>query len=88
MVIRGAGSAREELANSEPCNVCLFYMKLINIRFCYYSNENGELVRIRVNDTEGTYYTPGHVNYYAYVFGESDRFLKYNKKKIDHWKPP
>ena len=90
MVIRGSGGDRTKLANSEPCNVCLFYMKLMNIRNCYYSNEEGDLVKIKVNETEETYYTPGHINYYAYIFGSSVKFVEYNRtpKKQDKWKPP
>ena len=73
VVIRVSASENLELVNSKPCNVCLWYMKMIGVRNCYHSDENGGLSRIKVQDTDQTYFTQGHIKYYEFILGKGDK---------------
>ena len=92
VVIRVSASENLELVNSKPCNVCLWYMKMIGVRNCYYSDESGGLTRIKIQDTDQTYFTPGHIKYYEFVLGKGDKCAdfgwKCHHKKKTNRKPP
>jgi hypothetical protein len=43
---------RGEMKNSRPCNNCIRYMKLFNVRKVYYSDNDGDIVLEKVKDME------------------------------------
>jgi len=49
-----------ELVNSRPCACCVDYLKDLGfIRYVYYSNEHGEIVRERISEMISTHLSIG-----------------------------
>ena len=49
-------SANGELRNSCPCAICLDYLKKLNlIRYIYYSNQDGDLIRENLGEMISTH---------------------------------
>jgi len=56
-----------ELFNSNPCNTCLYYMKLYCIKSVYYSDENGDIIKEKINQIEVEHHSIGHRKYLKYL---------------------
>lgn len=41
-------SATHKLGSSRPCNMCLHAMKIMHIKYIYYSNGDGEIVKEKI----------------------------------------
>jgi len=49
------------LKDSKPCNDCLKYLKRVRMfRYCFYSNDEGEIVRSRLNELTNEHKSRGH----------------------------
>ncbi len=56
-----------ELLNSKPCNSCLYYMKLYGVKSVYYSDENGDIIKEKINQIEVEHNSIGHRRYLQYL---------------------
>lgn len=57
----------DELMNSKPCNTCLYYMKLFGVKSVYYSDENGDIIKEKINQIEVEHQSIGHRKYMKYL---------------------
>lgn len=45
-------TAKGDLADSKPCKICMEAIKDCGIKFIYYSNKNGSIIREQINGRE------------------------------------
>jgi deoxycytidylate deaminase len=70
------------LVNSKPCNTCIYYMQLYGIKSVYYSNEDGEIVKEKLNDITADHLSISQNKYYKYIENGKDRYIfDYGKEK-------
>jgi hypothetical protein len=48
-------SSTHKLGSSRPCNMCLHAMKIMHIKYIYYSNANGEIVKEKIKYMKSTH---------------------------------
>ncbi len=68
-----------DLVNSKPCNTCIYYMQLYGIKSVYYSNEEGEIVKEKINNITADHMSISQNKYYKYI--ESGDKYVFNQKK-------
>ena len=51
---------QDEMCNSAPCMHCTEILKLCNIKYIIYSNENGNLEKYKMKDYENNHVTLGY----------------------------
>lgn len=56
-----------QLLNSKPCNTCLYYMKLFGVKTVYYSDENGDIIKEKINQIEVEHSSIAHRRYLKYL---------------------
>ena len=54
------------LVNSKPCNTCIYYMQLYGIKSVYYSNEDGVIVKEKLNDITADHLSISQNKYYKF----------------------
>ena len=67
-----------QLLNSKPCNSCLYYMKLFGVKSVYYSNENGDIIKEKVNNIEVEHQSVGHRRYLNYLENKSSGTVRFS----------
>ena len=55
------------LKNSKPCNHCLATLRLFGIRNVYYSNDDGNIEKYRLDDIIADFPSSGQRNYYRFL---------------------
>ncbi len=68
------------LVNSKPCNTCIYYMQLYGIKSVYYSNEDGEIVKEKLNDITADHLSISQNKYYKYIESGGDRYILDERK--------
>ena len=63
------------LVNSKPCNTCIYYMQLYGIKSVYYSNEDGVIVKEKLNDITADHLSISQNKYYKYIDNGGDRYV-------------
>ncbi len=63
------------LVNSKPCNTCIYYMQLYGIKSVYYSNEDGVIVKEKLNDITADHLSISQNKYYKYIENGGDRYV-------------
>jgi len=74
-----------DLVNSKPCNTCIYYMQLYGIKSVYYSNEEGEIVKEKINNITADHMSISQNKYYKYIEnGDKNIFdqRKENEKNV------
>jgi hypothetical protein len=56
-------SVTNKLGSSRPCNMCLHAMKILHIKYVYYSNVNGEIIKEKIK-----YMKSNHISSYQKKF--------------------
>ncbi len=72
-----------DLVNSKPCNTCIYYMQLYGIKSVYYSNEEGEIVKEKLNDITADHLSISQNKYYKYIENGGDRYVFDERKDKD-----
>ena len=70
-----------DLVNSKPCNTCIYYMQLYGIKAVYYSNEDGDIIKEKLNDIIADHLSISQNKYYKYIESGEDKYIL-NEKKI------
>ena len=72
-----------DLVNSKPCNTCIYYMQLYGIKSVYYSNEEGEIVKEKLNDITADNLSISQNKYYKYIESGEDKYVFDERKNKD-----
>ena len=72
-----------DLVNSKPCNTCIYYMQLYGIKSVYYSNEDGEIVKEKLNDITADHLSISQNKYYKYIESGENKYIFDQKKDKD-----
>ena len=70
-----------DLVNSKPCNTCIYYMQLYGIKSVYYSNEDGEIVKEKLNDITADHLSISQNKYYKYIESGGDKNIFDQRKE-------
>ena len=70
-----------DLVNSKPCNTCIYYMQLYGIKSVYYSNEEGVIVKEKLNDITADHLSISQNKYYKYIESGRDKYIFDEKKE-------
>ncbi len=54
------------LKNSKPCTHCLDTLRLFNVKCIYYSNDEGQIVKERLNEVDQDRLSGGQKNLYKF----------------------
>ena len=68
------------LANSKPCSACRYYLKLFNVKDIIYTDDNGNLIKEKVDDLEDSFVSIAHFNYSEYLKGNCSLLFPPHKK--------
>jgi len=68
------------LANSKPCNNCIYYLRLYGVKNVYYSNDNGVIVKEKINYIENEHCSLGHNRYCKYLENNDANFITFKSK--------
>lgn len=55
-------NAKGNLDNSLPCAMCTHMLKEFGIKYVYYSDNNGDIIRQKVRDLKGSHISHGLCN--------------------------
>ena len=73
----------DSFADSKPCSTCAYYLKLFGFRNCYYSNDDGMIIKKKINDLDFNFTSDAHESYSEFIKGNTNTiFKKRIKKKI------
>lgn len=72
-----------DLVNSKPCNTCIYYMQLYGIKSVYYSNEDGDIVKEKLNNIIADHLSISQNKYYKYIESGEDKYIFSEKKGKD-----
>ena len=70
-----------DLVNSKPCNTCIYYMQLYGIKSVYYSNEEGEIIKEKINNITADHMSISHNKYYKYIENGDKNIFDQKKDK-------
>jgi deoxycytidylate deaminase len=70
-----------DLVNSKPCNTCIYYMQLYGIKSVYYSNEDGEIVKEKINNITADHMSISQNKYYKYIDSGDKNIFDQRKEK-------
>ena len=48
-------SVTHKLGSSRPCNMCLHAMKILHIKYIYYSDVHGEIIKEKIKHMSATH---------------------------------
>ena len=72
-----------DLVNSKPCNTCIYYMQLYGIKSVYYSNEDGVIVKEKLNEITADHLSISQNKYSQSVESGGDRYVFDERKDKD-----
>ena len=70
-----------DLVNSKPCNTCIYYMQLYGIKSVYYSNEDGEIIKEKINNITADHMSISQNKYYKYIENGDKNIFDQRKEK-------
>lgn len=64
------------LKNSKPCSHCIKNMKLFNIKYVYYSTDDGKIIKERVENLTTDHLSGGQKNLKRLLKGKTNSIQK------------